>query len=88
VAVEDYWKEEAATMAGRGSMRFDDQIRSLEVFQKVNAERRDAALDDLKKAALAGENVFDSLMEAVKSCSLGQLSGALYEVGGQYRRNM
>jgi len=64
------------------------QIRSLEVFQKVNAERRDAALDDLKKAALAGENVFASLMEAVKSCSLGQLSGALYEVGGQYRRNM
>ena len=64
------------------------QIRSLEVFQKVNAERRDAALDDLKEAALAGENVFASLMEAVKSCSLGQLSGALYEVGGQYRRNM
>jgi methylmalonyl-CoA mutase len=42
----------------------------------------------LKKAAIAGENLFESLMEAVKYCSLGQITEALYEVGGQYRRNM
>ena len=64
------------------------QIRSLEVFQQVNAERRDGALADLRKTALEGGNIFASLMEAVKSCSLGQISAALYEVGGQYRRNM
>jgi methylmalonyl-CoA mutase len=42
----------------------------------------------LRQTALSGGNIFASLMEAVKSCSLGQLSAALYEVGGQYRRNM
>ena len=38
--------------------------------------------------ALSGDNIFTSLMEAVKCCSLGQISKTLYEVGGQYRRNM
>lgn len=42
----------------------------------------------LKKAAIANENLFESLMDAVKYCSLGQITEALYEVGGQYRRNM
>jgi methylmalonyl-CoA mutase len=64
------------------------QIRSLEVFSRVNEARHDAALDDLRQTALSGGNIFASLMEAVKSCSLGQISAALYEVGGQYRRNM
>jgi methylmalonyl-CoA mutase len=55
-------------------------------------ERREAdgrqALARLGETAAAGGNVFESLMEAVKTCSLGQISQALYEVGGQYRRNM
>jgi methylmalonyl-CoA mutase len=38
--------------------------------------------------ALSGDNIFAELMETVKCCSLGQITGALYEVGGQYRRNM
>jgi methylmalonyl-CoA mutase len=42
----------------------------------------------VKKAAVSNENVFECLMEASKFCSLGQLTLALYEVGGQYRRNM
>jgi methylmalonyl-CoA mutase len=45
-------------------------------------------LQTLKKAAVSNENVFECLMEASKYCSLGQLTRALYEVGGQYRRNM
>jgi len=45
-------------------------------------------LKNLQKTAIAGENIFESLMEACKYCSLGQISHALYEVGGQYRRNM
>ena len=51
----------------------------------------DAATDALRKvqeAAVSGENVFDVLMEACKWCSLGQLTEAMFEVGGAYRRNM
>jgi len=40
------------------------------------------------EAAVHNENMFESLMEAVKTCSLGQITQAMYEVGGQYRRNM
>jgi len=64
------------------------QIHELEGFWKVNEDRCPPALEHLRNAALAGENIFASLMEAVKSCSLGQISKTLYEVGGQYRRNM
>jgi methylmalonyl-CoA mutase len=42
----------------------------------------------MQRAALDGGNIFAELMEACKVCTLGQLSGALYQVGGQYRRNM
>ena len=45
-------------------------------------------LNDLKKAAINNGNLFAALMETVKYCSLGQITHALYEVGGQYRRNM
>jgi isobutyryl-CoA mutase len=47
-----------------------------------------AALEALRVAARSGGNVFDSLLEAAQLCSLGQMTGALYQVGGQYRRNM
>ncbi|HMY45547.1 MAG TPA: methylmalonyl-CoA mutase family protein, partial [Leptospiraceae bacterium] len=46
------------------------------------------ALDRLKRAAASGENVFEELLETVKVCSLGQITGALYSIGGSYRRNM
>jgi methylmalonyl-CoA mutase len=45
-------------------------------------------LKELQQKAVAGENIFESLVEVCKVCSLGQISHALYEVGGQYRRNM
>ena len=64
------------------------QIKSLQNFWKIHEDRRAAALEHLRQTALAGGNIFASLMEAVKSCSLGQISKTLYEVGGQYRRNM
>jgi methylmalonyl-CoA mutase len=57
-------------------------------FQKVNGERALAELKELKLAALKGENIFGSLMKASRVCSLFQMSQALYEVGGQYRRNV
>ncbi|GAB3908738.1 methylmalonyl-CoA mutase family protein [Mucilaginibacter boryungensis] len=64
------------------------QISALSNFQQRNAERAPQLLTELQHKAIAGENIFSSLMEACKYCSLGQISHALYQVGGQYRRNM
>ena len=63
-------------------------IASLLAFRARNAERTEAALGDLQRAAVEQGNVFAVLMEVAKVCSLGQMTGALYDVGGQYRRNM
>ncbi len=63
-------------------------MAAVRTFQGRNAERAPAALARLKQAACSGGNVFAELMESVKACSLGQISHALYEVGGRYRRNM
>jgi methylmalonyl-CoA mutase len=58
-------------------------------FQKRHAERgAGEALERLQQVALSGDNIFAELMETVKCCSLGQITEALYEVGGKYRRNM
>jgi methylmalonyl-CoA mutase len=57
-------------------------------FQARNAALAPQALQRLQRTAAAGANIFAELMETVKVCSLGQISHALYEVGGQYRRNM
>ena len=64
------------------------QVSAVRAFQARNAGCSPAALERLKAAACAGGNVFAELMETVKTCSLGQISHALYEVGGRYRRNM
>ena len=66
----------------------ESQLRRLAAFKERHQDTAPAALERLQKAALAGENIFAELMETVKTCSLGQITGALYEVGGQYRRNM
>ena len=66
----------------------DYAIASNRAFRARNRGRADAALDELRRVALAGGNTFTALMEACKVCTLGQITGVLYEVGGQYRRNM
>jgi len=66
----------------------DDQIASVRAFQELGAARRDAALAHLREVARRRDNVFEALMDAVPVASLGQISNALYEVGGEYRRNM
>src|SRR5690606_36409600 len=63
-------------------------IASRDAFVARNADRAPQALAAVQQAALDGANVFSALMEACKVCTLGQISAALYEVGGQYRRNM
>jgi methylmalonyl-CoA mutase len=65
-----------------------NQIARLRAFQERNKEASAAALERLQAAALKDENVFAELMDAVRVCSLGQITHALFHVGGEYRRNM
>lgn len=66
----------------------ESQLRRLAAFKKQNEKQAPQALERLQKAALSGDNIFVELMETVKVCTLGQITQALYDVGGQYRRNM
>jgi methylmalonyl-CoA mutase len=65
-----------------------DQVAGTRAFQAAHAEEAPAALARLEETAARGGNTFAELMEAVKVCTLGQITHALYEVGGRYRRNM
>jgi methylmalonyl-CoA mutase len=64
------------------------QLRRLREFQERNRQDSGAMLARLKQAAIANENLFAVLVDAVRYCSLGQITTALFDVGGQYRRNM
>lgn len=64
------------------------QIKMLGDLQKGNKEKCGRLLRELQQVAINNDNIFEKLMEVSKYCSLGQISGALYRVGGQYRRNM
>jgi len=64
------------------------QIQHLNDFQSRHCGQSEQALNAVYEAAVRGENIFDQLMQAVRVCSLGQLSDMLYEAGGKYRRNM
>jgi methylmalonyl-CoA mutase len=66
----------------------NDQIRHVRAFQETHADEATQALSKLQMTATARDNVFAELMQTVKSNSLGQISSALYQVGGEYRRNM
>ena len=66
----------------------EKQIESLHAFHRRNADKSSQMLEKLKHAAISNGNLFEELMETTKYCSLGQITHALYEVGGQYRRNM
>ncbi|HTL35528.1 MAG TPA: fused isobutyryl-CoA mutase/GTPase IcmF [Kofleriaceae bacterium] len=64
------------------------QLKRLREFQKRNEKEAPATLERLRQAVIRDENVFAVLIDAVRVCSLGQITHALFEVGGQYRRNM
>jgi methylmalonyl-CoA mutase len=64
------------------------QLKRLADFKKRHEKKAPAALKRLQKVALSGDNIFAELMDTVRVCSLGQISQALYAVGGQYRRGM
>jgi len=60
----------------------------LDNLHQCHADLVKEHLNTLQEAAIKGNNLFEHLMEATKVCSLGQITEALFEVGGQYRRNM
>lgn len=66
----------------------EQQIHNLREMHKGNASKSAELLKELQEAALHNENTFTALMQASKYCSLGQITHAMFEVGGQYRRNM
>jgi isobutyryl-CoA mutase len=66
----------------------ESQIRRLAEFKDQHQHEAPAALKRLQQMALSGENLFAELMQTVRVCSLGQITQALYDVGGKYRRNM
>ena len=65
-----------------------NQIKTLQNLHKAKKQLEKETLEKVKNAAVQNENIFEVLMEATKVCSLGQITTALFEVGGQYRRNM
>jgi methylmalonyl-CoA mutase len=64
------------------------QINTLQAFYERHKDKSEEMLKRLQQVAINNGNLFEELMETVKFCSLGQITHALYEVGGQYRRNM
>jgi methylmalonyl-CoA mutase len=64
------------------------QLQRLAAFHAKHANEAPSQLLRLREAVIANANVFEVLMDAVRVCSLGQITNALFEVGGQYRRNM
>ncbi len=82
-AVPDHLELARSTEAEKQS-----QLHRLDQFHRAHADERPAVLARLQQAALAGENVFAVLMDAVRACSLGEITQALFEVGGRYRRNV
>ena len=92
VGVNTFLSEETEYYHGELMRSTDDekqrQIDSLQAFHTLHSSESAPALQKLRQVALSSGNVFSELMQTVKTCSLGQITGALYEVGGSYRRNM
>jgi len=66
----------------------ENQIVTLTNLKKGNQKKSSVLLKELQEAAIANQNIFEKLMEVTKYCSLGEITNALFSVGGQYRRNM
>jgi len=64
------------------------QLHRVQDFMRRLHDERGPALERLRDAALNGDNLFAVLMDAVRCCTLGEITGALFEIGGQYRRNV
>ena len=76
------------TLARSSEEEKQDQLNRLKSFHQSQADKSEAALQAVRLAAMRDENVFAALVDAAEHCSLGQLTAALFEVGGKYRRSM
>jgi methylmalonyl-CoA mutase len=79
---------ESIELARSSEAEKQSQLERLRDFQARGAAGAPLALERLRRTVIEGGNTFEALMDAVRCCSLGQITGALYEVGGRYRRNM
>ena len=79
---------ETIELARSSEAEKQSQLNRLGQFQKAHAAGTPAVLERLRRTVIENGNTFDVLMDAVRSCSLGQITRTLYEVGGRYRRNM
>ncbi len=86
--MEEGYKPPQIELARASQEEKETQLKSLSGYLDKNIDESAKAIEALKKAALSGENIFSALMKASRVCSLGQMSSALYEVGGQYRRSV
>jgi methylmalonyl-CoA mutase len=79
---------ESIELARSSEAEKQSQLERLRDFHSRGAAGAPPALERLRRTVIESGNTFEALMDAVRSCSLGQITGALYEVGGRYRRNM
>jgi methylmalonyl-CoA mutase len=79
---------ESIELARSSEAEKQSQLERLKAFQTRNAAAAPQVLERLRQAVISNGNTFDVLMDAVRACSLGQITRTLYEVGGKYRRNM
>jgi isobutyryl-CoA mutase len=86
--LQDDWEPEVAELRRSTDEEKQAQLDSVHAFQARHADEAEAALERLKQVALDGENIFEELLDTVRVASLGQITHALYEVGGEYRRNL
>ena len=66
----------------------NQQLTQVRAYQKAHQSQSQVQIQNLKDSVLEGKNIFEALMKASRECSLFEMSQALYEVGGQYRRNL
>jgi methylmalonyl-CoA mutase len=86
---EDQFQDDFAIELARSTeAEKESQLKRLAQFQQRHAEQAPHALQRLQDVVLADGNIFEALMDTVRVCSLGQITNALYQVGGKYRRNM
>ena len=79
---------DAVELARASEEEKESQVNRLAAFKQQHQDEAPAALKRLQQVAFSGENLFAELMQTVRVCSLGQITQALYDVGGKYRRNM
>ena len=84
----DGYQPESIEMARASLEEKNQQLNNLRRYQETHKNPAQQQLDQLKLAALRGDNIFAALMDAARYCSLQQMTQALFEVGGQYRRNL